>query len=326
MQGKIPGEKIPGKWSRGEIIQLVQRQRELLNAPGAQFSYSNTGYILLAEVVGRVTGVSFPEWMEENVFDLLEMEHTTIKTQSGQVIPNSAKGYAFPPPHQAWIERDDIDAFYGASSIYTTVQDLTRWLRNLRDAHVGGPQVISRMTERGVLTNGDTIDYGLGLNIATYRGLRRYGHTGEDGNRFALLHYYPEIDAGVVFICSNRFYRWTLETIAGEFFGEHMAPEEAPESESRESQEEEPTEIDPALLDAYAGRYYSQELEMLYTLRVEDGRLLLSHHRLEDYELQPREPDFFGVGWPFGVIRFERDNDGEITGFVARNVLFEKLR
>lgn len=320
MQGKIPGE-----WSRDELIQLIQRQRELQSVPGAQFSYTNTAYILLAEVVERVTGVQFPEWMEANVFAPLEMDHTTTKTHRGQIIPNSAKGYAFSPPDEGWMERDDIDAFYGASSIYSTVRDLAMWPRNFRDPHVGGPEVISRMTERGTLADGETLDYGLGLDIATYRGLQRYGHGGEDGGHFALLHYYPEIDAGVAFICSNRIIRWTFDRIEEAVFGEYMVPEVAPESVTGESPAEEPTQLPPALLAAYAGRYYSEELERVYTLRVEDGELLLSHRRLEDYRMRPWEPDIFLTRWPFGEIRFERDADGEITGFVAQNVFSEKF-
>jgi CubicO group peptidase (beta-lactamase class C family) len=51
-----------------------------LNVPGSEFNYNNTGYALMTEVIKRVTGTPFPEWMKVNVFEPLEMHHTVVRT------------------------------------------------------------------------------------------------------------------------------------------------------------------------------------------------------------------------------------------------------
>jgi CubicO group peptidase (beta-lactamase class C family) len=94
-------------------------------------------------------------------------------------------------------EARDLAASYGAGGIYTTVGDLAKWLRNFHDHALGGPDVIARMVERGVLASGDTMSYALGLGIGERNGLRRISHGGADVAHRAQLMYFPEIDAGV---------------------------------------------------------------------------------------------------------------------------------
>jgi CubicO group peptidase (beta-lactamase class C family) len=415
MQGRVPG-----RWTREDLIGLVQQQRGLASSPGEVMKYTNTAYVLLAEVVESVTGVSFAEWMEANVFEPLAMNRTTVKTREGEVIPNSARGYAGRRGQQQpiWTEGQELNAFYGATGVYTTVGDLARWVANLGAAQVGGPEVVSWMTERAVLTSGDTIDYGRGLFVGSESGLRRYYHTGEDGDHFAAFYYYPEADVGMVYLSNTRLYSLTLESIAEDLFVEERVAEEAPEPDPTGIQEVAPVEIDPALLDeytghygdegpglivvfsredrhmsvevgswwwephqvtllalsdstftnetqgvrfifrrdlegnvdrviwgggiyrrmtpylpseedltAFAGRYYSEELGVVYALHLEEGRLRLTNPHLQGFPARPWEPDVFRSVYPLTELRFTRGRDGEVTGFVATNgVLFKKMR
>jgi CubicO group peptidase (beta-lactamase class C family) len=416
MQGRIPG-----RWTREDLIQLVQRQQRPLNPPGQTMMYTNTHYILLAEVVEQVTGVPFAEWMEENVFGPLGMEHTTVKTHGGQIIPNVAEGYVGIRGEQfAWKEEDELDAFFGATGVYSTVEDLARWVENLHEPRVGGAELVARMTERGVLSTGDTLDYGLGLFVDTHRGLRRYYHIGEDGGHFAAFCYYPEIDAGVAYISNNGRSFSTLRGVTEDLFGEEMAVEGVSEPPPPHIQERAPVEVKTALMDAYtgeygdhdsglkyvfsregdhlsmlvspwwsepyritfrpvsdssfvaepqgvlitfrrdsagtvdrltglgsvyrrltpyqpsaddltafAGSYHSEELEVIYRLRVEGGDLRLTNPRSQDSEVRPWEPDVLRTTFPLTELRFRRgdDGDGEVSGFVAANgVVFRKVR
>lgn len=90
-----------------------------------------------------------------------------------------------------------------------------------------------------------------------------------------------------------------------------------------------PSEAD---LAAYAGRYYSDELERYYTVALEDGSLVVKHRRFaEGVELQPGEEDAFTGSFPIGTARFERDEDGQVTTLLvenvrARDVRFERVR
>ena len=419
----IAGWQGEDELAREEAIRIVQRQPALQTPPGSEYNYNNTGYILLATIVERVGGKPFPEWMQENVFGPLGMDHTTIKAEHGQVIPNSAQGYARDDDGN-FRETRDLAASYGAGGIYTTVGDLAKWLRNFHDQTVGGPEVMARMVERGVLTSGDTIYYALGLGIGDRRGLRRIFHGGADVAHRAQLMYFPEIDAGVAVLSNNASFSGAIAgKTADEFFAEHMTDETAedePEEEPEEgaavvvaaevldryvgryeaegvpliltytrdgdrfyAQATGQPEIDlialsdsvfeydgveatvtfhaeaegpvqrathyqggqdlplsrlppwaptADMLEAYAGRYYSAELETFYALVVKDTALVAQHRRVEDdITLTPKSEDEFTGGVYFiREVEFVRSDDGAVTGFLlsngrTRGVMFERM-
>jgi len=107
-----------------EHLWVLRQQSALEHQPGTAWSYSNTGYRLLATVVERVTGQSFSAWMEANVFDPLGMTRTTVRSNPMQIVPNRAQGYA--PTENGGFHAARDFGLEGASSIYSTAQDLTR--------------------------------------------------------------------------------------------------------------------------------------------------------------------------------------------------------
>lgn len=92
-----------------------------------------------------------------------------------------------------------------------------------------------------------------------------------------------------------------------------------------------PDPLSEAQLVAFEGRYFNAELETFYTLRVEEGKLMAHHRRLEPFGLTHVEGDEFSGGmWFMGSVRFHRDPDGSVSGFLAgngrtRDVWFEKV-
>lgn len=89
----MAGLNFSDQINRPEVISLIQRQPELQNVPGEVRNYNNTGYILLAMMVEKITGTSFDKWLKDNIFDILEMKNTLVRMDPRQVISNSAQGY-----------------------------------------------------------------------------------------------------------------------------------------------------------------------------------------------------------------------------------------
>jgi CubicO group peptidase (beta-lactamase class C family) len=76
-----------------DLVRLVRRQKDLNFEPGAEYLYSNTGFMLLSEVVTAVGGKPFGEWMTDNVFEPLGMSSTQIYDDHERIVPGRAYSY-----------------------------------------------------------------------------------------------------------------------------------------------------------------------------------------------------------------------------------------
>ncbi len=256
--------------SRDKVIQIVQRQPDLQTQPNTEFNYNNTGYILLATTIERVTEMTFPEYMKAKVFTPLGMTHTRVKGDQGEVSPGSAQGYV-PAEGGGYRSTRDLAASYGAGGIYTTVEDLAKWMLNYRDHTLGGDAAIAAITTNTILESGDSTGYGLGMGLSNHRGRILYQHTGGDVAHRTYFAYYPELESGVIVMSNNGSFNLGVgRQIALAFLEGEFEPEEA---------EEEPTELAEGMSEermaAIAGDWRinapNASLSIVYTF--EDGEL-----------------------------------------------------
>jgi CubicO group peptidase (beta-lactamase class C family) len=211
---------------RDEAIRIVQQQPELQAAPNTEFNYNNTGYILLATIIERVSGKSFPDYMRERVFQPLGMTHTRVKYRQGEIVPGSAQGYVADSAG-GYLAARDLAASAGAGGIYTTVGDMQRWMLNWRDGTVGGKQAIQAITTPVVLAKGDTSSYGLGMSVAKLGGRTLFTHTGGDVAHRTYFGYLPELDAGVFLSSNNGSFSLAVgPQIIRAFFADQLEPEQ----------------------------------------------------------------------------------------------------
>ncbi len=182
-------------------IEIMSRQTALNFEPGAEYLYSNSGFTLLAAVVERVTGQTLRQFAKERIFDPLEMVSTHFHDDHQTIVPDRAYGYRYSEDEGWKISIPDF-AIVGASSLFTTVEDMAKWDRNLRDRVLGDTDLYERFFKRGILTNGDTIGYAHGINHGTYRGQRAVGHGGADAGYRTSYVRYPDLDVGIVTFCN----------------------------------------------------------------------------------------------------------------------------
>ena len=315
-----------------DLFGLIERQEALNFSPGAEYMYSNSGYLLLATVVERVTGEAFGDWMRANIFEPLDMHATQIYDDHERIVEGRAYSYR---DGAEGIQKAVLSyANSGATSLFTTVEDLAKWLRNMHTTTVGAPEVWTQMQERGILANGDTLGYALGIGVGEYRGLRRLQHGGADAGYRTILSYYPEIDAGVIVFSNVASFnmRMSPNRIAEIFFEDHMAPRETanPAEPETSAPQKEPWKPDTSELEAYTGWYFSPELETYYTIVLDEDQLIAEHRRHGRIALNPEEQDTFsGSAWFFSDIAFDRDEAGGVAGMHVssgrvRNLRFEK--
>ncbi len=383
------------------LLKMVFRQRELNFEPGAEYIYCNSGYTLMAEIVRRVSGQTLREFAEERIFQPLGMNNTHFHDDHEEIVRNRAYSYK-PDLAGGWKKSVLSYANAGATSLFTTARDLTKWLANFKHAKVGGQEVIDLMHQRFVLNNGEKIHYGFGLMFAEHMGWQEIGHSGADagfrtwcgrvephGLGIAILANYatsvprelarrvaelvladvaikpePKViepspaDYVGTYLVQLFGKKLTItqdgEQLVAQFEGQepevlrHVegAKYEAKEARvtfgkgddghpvctweqwdinmvSKRLPEEEPT---GAQLAAYAGTYYSPELDTTYTIELRDDQLVITHQRLSDTALVPFGPDkFLQRTLPGFELKFDREGN-EIKGFGISSARMRHVR
>ena len=297
--------------AREEAIRIIQRQPELQAQPNTEFNYNNTGFILLATVVERVSGMTFPDFMKERIFQPLGMNDTRVKYVQGEIIPSASKGYV-PGENGGWRAVRDLGASAGAGGIYTTFPDMAQWMANYRDATVGGRAAVDAITTPNILANGDTTTYGLGMGITKVRGLKVFTHTGGDVAHRTFFSYFPEIDGGV-FISSNasNFTGSIAGAVTNLFFEEYMEAEEEDDAASEEGAGEALMPVER--LEAIAGDWIIEVANLPTEFLVEDGRLFAVPQGQRRVSLHATSDSSMASTQPAVTIVFHFEDDGSVN-------------
>ncbi|MFT4604410.1 MAG: CubicO group peptidase (beta-lactamase class C family) [Rhodothermales bacterium] len=306
----MAGWRFGDAFTREDPIRVVQNQARLQNEPGAEFNYNNTSFMLLATVVERVSEQDFNEFMEERVFGPLDMNHTTIKTQPGQIIPGSSQGYA-PDSDGGFVYMRHFGEGYGATGVNSTASDMTRWMMNFRDGTVGGLAAIDALTTRGVLTSGDTTGYALGLGVRDWRGQQLFTHTGGETSHRTYFGYFPEIESGLFFSSNNPAFSLGMwSDIAGAFFAEHLEPLEEEETPADSLARSAPS---AERLQAIAGtwKFVGAPLRIEYT--VEGQELFAQATDQPRFKVEPTSDSTFTFVGLQASVTFHFESDGTTT-------------
>jgi CubicO group peptidase (beta-lactamase class C family) len=199
---ELSGRSVADRHSTDELIDLIARQKALNFKPGAEYLYSNTNYLLLGEVIRRVTKKPLSVFAAENIFRPLGMTHTRFYDDRTVVVPDRVPAYG-PGSNGGfqvgWSTNFDI---VGAGGLMSSVNDLLLWDQNFYKNRLGDSSFLREMQTRGVLNDGSQINYALGLEIGSYRGLSVVEHNGAlMGYRTEILRF-PEQRFTVLCLCN----------------------------------------------------------------------------------------------------------------------------
>jgi CubicO group peptidase (beta-lactamase class C family) len=319
------------------IIKLVSRQKELNFNPGEDISYSNTGYVLLAQVVEKVTGISFREWTRKNIFSPLEMKDSQFNDDAARIVRERASAYYRADGGE--LRKGILSYSYvGPTSLLTTSEDMAKWLLNFDQPKAGNPVIMQRMLfESGKLENGEDPGYGYGIGVLSYRGLQVVWHSGHDAGYRAFSAYFPDQKFGIA-VLSNFYSINPLnlgKKIADIYLSGSMSPESteptARPEEAGKTTAAQPFSLSKKKLAEFRGDYLSEELEAIYHLRPVGDRVVMRHWRNEDAILTPLGPDLFAGDREWvETVRFLRGPNARISGFrltagTVRSLLFERM-
>jgi CubicO group peptidase (beta-lactamase class C family) len=294
--------------SHAQILAMMSRQRALVSPPGDHYRYSNTAYMLLAQVLQRAGGKSLGEMAQERIFEPLGMEGSLMYENLEEIIPRRATGYdrVFEPlgmegslmyenleeiiprratgydrgdeGHLRIVHNYNFDVA-GDGQLYATMEDLLRWDNYLHGAEK--PAIHSMMLTEGYLNNGDPVGYAQGIRLQEYRGLRTVGHSGSSwGFRTELVRFVePGLSIAIACNADSANPGNLAQRVADHYLTDQLGPESGDEAPGADQQVADAASEPPALtsdqLAEFAGVFFAPELDATYRFEVVDGGLVV---------------------------------------------------
>lgn len=182
------GEASPVTQARS--MDMILRQRGQNFPAGQRREYSNTGYILLAEIVERVSGMSFPEFMHRRVFEPLGMEQTFVLSDPQRITKGLADGYQ--PSREGFTRSNLLNSDYGASGIVSNPRDMLVWAHALESGAIGNASILRAFHARSTLSDGSNAIGANGQEQRDFRGVDTWSHGGSIGGFRSFLLRIPE--------------------------------------------------------------------------------------------------------------------------------------
>jgi CubicO group peptidase (beta-lactamase class C family) len=282
------------------------RDRPLEFVPGQSWSYSNSGYILLGAAIEKVSGKSYEDYVEQELFAPLGMTSSRYGHQE-EVVPGKANGYVKGPDGWANAPYLSLTQPYAAGSLMSTVDDLGRWSDALESGKAIAPASRDRMFTPAVLRGGEhdgvSTRYGLGNGVPSIAGHAAHEHGGGIPGYVCDLLRVPDADLLVVVLSNNmavspdRLVRKIAEKALG------GRPPAAPA-----------VALSAAALDDYVGVYRMPEIATGRRIVTRDGDALrLRSTGGEADGLRALGDDRFETVENRSAVRFLRDAGGNIV-------------
>ena len=229
--GLIDSEDLINRyWDRTKIITnedilnlLREHQPSLLFQPGEKYKYSNTGYIILALIIEKVSGLTYGEYVKQNIFIPAGMERTMVYRRRfmpedindyafGYVLSLKDKGYSLPDSVERVKRVITLDGLLGEKSISSTVEDLFKWDRCLYTNKLLSQETLQEAFISGKLNDGSDIDidykghsYGFGWRVHNSNDGKMVWHTGHYPGYSNLIMRYVDIDRTIICLSNNGY-------------------------------------------------------------------------------------------------------------------------
>jgi CubicO group peptidase (beta-lactamase class C family) len=193
----IAGTRLDDVITQDQIIKILSQQKELNSKPGERYNYSNSGFTMLSEIVKSVSGKTLRQFSDSAIFKPLGMNSTHVHDDYTEIVKNRAYSYQ----RKNGLQFSNSVLSYsnsGATSLFTNINDLSKWVMNFYNPVVGDAKLIEQLTEKGKLNNGKELNYALGIIVNQYKGWKQYTHNGSDAGYRTYLSVFPELKTGII--------------------------------------------------------------------------------------------------------------------------------
>lgn len=182
-----------------DVLRMVSESPSLYFKPGTDYSYSNTGYVLLGLIVEAASGQPFQTFLKERIFEPLGMDQTLLYVKYGPPVPNRAYGYSWINGEWARTDQSLTSSTRGDGGIYSSIDDLAKWDAALYDDRLLSDKSRHMMFTAHTKTDVPGVKYGFGWRITG----QSLWHSGETMGFRNVIIRYPEQHLTVILL-SNR--------------------------------------------------------------------------------------------------------------------------
>jgi CubicO group peptidase (beta-lactamase class C family) len=257
----ITGVGVDGMMTQDLAISIIKKQRTLNFNPGERYSYSNSNYILLAEIVKKVSGMSFNAFADSAIFKPLSMMNTHFQDNKNNNELMASKAYPYQQTDSIRFAADFVNvSSYGDGGLVSNIEDMAKWMNVFYAENLNNSDIITQMTRKGRLNNGEEINYGMGVEILNFRGLKVIAHSGAINNSYRIfVCTIPEIKMSfLVFSNVGDFEPWFKAfELAGLFVKKNN---DSPKKEETKNADAQITSLnDTVTIKKYLGSYIDEE-------------------------------------------------------------------
>jgi CubicO group peptidase (beta-lactamase class C family) len=285
--------------------QLVDwfRDKPLEFEPGTKWNYSNSGYVLLGYLIEKISGQSYADFVQQNIFTPLGMKDSGYDSNAA-IIERRAEGYSpgkNGPENAGFV---NMTVPLSAGALYSTTEDLLRWEQGLFGGKLLSPASLAKMTTPF------KEDYAFGLSVSTQDGHKAITHDGGIQGFNTSMTYYPD-DKLVVAVLANLNGPGAGQISAALGKVAHGEKVVLP-SERKE------ITLSPQALEKYAGSYELTfpNRTVPFVITFEDGKLLAQLGQQPKFPIFAESETLFFYKNVDAQLEFTRNGKGEITGLV----------
>jgi CubicO group peptidase (beta-lactamase class C family) len=302
-----------------DLVNFYAARKDTLQfAPQSRHRYNNTNYVLLAVIVERVSGQSYPDFMASQIFKPLGMKHTMVYNSrlAPEKLKNRATGYVWEKGNFNKVTEEHsgfgdssvyyLDGVAGAAKITSTTGDLLKWVNALKNNSFFTKAEFEEMTAVTKTTAGKNIPYGFGLDVSKGENKFSYGHTGNWDGYVTFIYHNQLKDRTMIILQNFSKGAYPFDNIVQVLEGKPLVMEYKKR-----------IAIPEATIMSYTGTYTDEKnADEQHIITAKDGHLFYNTARLKwDMRFFPiAVNEFQGIrqGGVDGVLRFTTLTDGGI--------------
>ena len=265
--------------------------------PGEKYEYCNVGYFTLAEIISKVSGKPWGDFLHERVFAPLGM-NSTRPTNMTELVTNRANGYIW---RNGKLQNASIYfAVRPSGAFLSSVLDLAKWDAALDSGNILKQSTLDQAWTPVKLNGGTTFPYGFGWQLDPVAGHKLVNHGGSlPGFRAQLARFVEDKLTVVVLTNGDNANAAGIAINIANFYIPGLIPERKV------------AKVDPKIFDAYVGQYQPDPSAILSITRDGD-KLMIQQGEGDKRELLPEsETNFFIKDAPRSIYSFIKDNAGQ---------------